>query len=457
MNACLAPRLFAIACLALCAAAPARAAEPEPAPAAHALSLAEALQRAMDHGTDVAVARARLEEARAGNSKETTAILPNIQGDGSFTHNSVEAKFDSGAMITGIAQIVGVTVPASKLPAPSIIQKQDTIGGVLTVDETVLALAPVLMMRTADRNVEAQTASLEATRREIAFQLTQIFYNTAGLERMIQASERALALSDERITFARQRRQFGAEGEVTVLRAETERGRAELDLTRAQLARRQLLVALGTLMGDDAPEAIVPPPPIEAPSGDTATWERAGMRERPDLKARRLAVAAADTSVSEAEWRWMPLVNVQGVGRYTDTPGFIGKNWLWSATANLVVPVFDRGLRYAEASERRQQRTRLRLELDKAEQDLRAGIQQASLEIETERKALAIAQNQAEKSKRTAEIVAKAMAAGAATSLEVAEADTNLRIADVAVEREKIALDLAVLRLQHLTGAVRAP
>jgi len=448
-------RILGPVCLLLFAGWPARA--DESAPIGAALSLADALQRALEHGTDVAVARARLEEARAGKSKVTTAFFPNIQAVGSFTHNSVEAKFDSGAMISGIAKMVGKTIPADQLPPPSIIQRQDTIGGALTIDETVLALAPVLMMRAADRNVQAQTATLEATRREIAFQLTQIFYNTAGLERMIQASERALALADQRIAFAKQRRQFGAEGDLTVLRAETERGRAELDLTRAQLARRQLLQALATLMGDAPPQAIVPPPEIEVPSGDVATWERAGLHERPDLQARRLAVAAADTTVTEAQWRWMPLLTVQGLGRYTDTPGFLGKNWLWSATANLVVPVFDRGLRYAEARERRQTRTRLQLELDKAEQDLHNAIAQAALEIETERKALAIARSQAEKSKQTMEIVGKAMAAGGATSLEVTEADTSLRIADVAVERERIALDLAVLRLQHLTGAVRAP
>lgn len=455
MNAAHAFHGLAVSCLCLAVSATSFAAEP--APVGVGLSLGAALDRAMERSTDIAIARARLEEARAGRSKVTTAFLPNIQAVGSFTHNSVEAKFDSGAMVKGLAAMFGKTVPPDQLPAPSIIQRQDTIAGVLTIDETVLALAPVLAGRAADRSVEAQTASLEATRREIAFQLTQIFYNVAGIERMIQASERALALADERIASVSQRRRLGAEGEVPVLRAQTERGRAELDLARAQLARRQLLVAMGTLMGEEAPAAIEAPPEIELPNGDTQTWVDTGVRERADLKARRLAVQAASASVDEASWRWMPMVTVQGVGRYTDTPGFVGKNWLWSATANLVVPVFDRGVRYVEARERRHTWSRLRLELDKAEQDVRAGVQQAAIEIETERKACAIANAQAEKAKRTAEIVGKAFAAGGATSLDVSEADTNLRASDLAALRERISLDLAILRLRHLTGAVRAP
>jgi outer membrane protein TolC len=385
----------------------------------------------------------------------TTAFLPSIQAVGTYTHNSKESKLDSGAMILGIAKALNIPFSADSLPPPSIIQKADSFGAAVTLDETVFSLTPVLLRQSASRAVEAQEAGLEAVRREITYQVAQIFYNAAGVERLVQVAERALALSDKRIAVAEQRRAAGAEGEVTVLRAQSERDKAEQDLVRAQLARQQLLVALGNLIGDATPTDLAPPPDIAPPDGDLAVLMAQVVRNRPDLQAKRKAVEAAQSSLREAELRWLPMVTVGANGRYTDTTGFAGENWLWSASANLIVPIFDRGARYADARERRQTVVRLQQEVDKAESDLRAAVQQSQQEIAASRQTWAVAQRQAQKAKRTAEIVASAQQAGAATSLEVAEADTSLRLAEAGAEREHINLDLAYLRLRHLTGQVR--
>lgn len=427
------------------------AAEPGPL-----LTLADAIDRAQKRNTDLAVAVARVQEAHATRNRANSAFLPLVQAVASYTHNSVEAKLDSSAQTIGLAKALGITLPpTTQFPPPSIIQRSDTFGASLTVDQTIFSLAPVLLNRAADRNVEAQAATVEATKREITYQVMQIYYNEAGVERLVQAAERAIALADQRIAMAQQRRAHGAEGEVTVLRAQAERDKSEQDLVRSQQARQQLLVALGTLLGDEPPARLGPPPEIEVPVGDEAGLVEQAVHERPDMDARRLAVLAVKAQVQEAEWRWMPMLTVNGTGRYTDTPGFIGKNWLWSASANLIVPIFDRGLRYADAAERRQTKVRLQLELDKAERDLRGNIRQAKVDIAAARRMLAVATSQSQKAKRTAEIVANAQAAGAATSFEVAEADTTLRLSEVGVERERLNLDLTILKLRHLTGGVR--
>ena len=191
-------------------------------------------------GPKLAVAKARLAEAIATRGKAGTAFLPNIQAVGSYTHNSVEASFDSGALITGVATAIGmqlqgkpIPIPASQLPAPSTIQKQDTIGGVLQLDETVFAISPWLAAQSADKALNAQQITVEAVRREMAFQVAQIFYTVAGIERLIQVAEKAVALADQRIANAQKRRAAGADGEVSVLPAQSERDKAERDLVRS--------------------------------------------------------------------------------------------------------------------------------------------------------------------------------------------------------------------------------
>lgn len=423
------------------------------------LQLDAAIQRALANNADLAVAQARLQEARSSRGKITTAWLPNVAAVGSYTHNSVEAKFDSGKLITGVVKIINpsIVIPADKLPEPSYIQRAETVQGVIQVDQTVFALSPLLLAEAADTAISAQQQGLEAARRELVFQIHQVYYNYAGVLRLLQVAERAMALADQRIAMVQQRKGAGADSELAVLRASSERDRAAQDRLRAESARRQLLVILGALLGEPAPGELGPVPEQKEPTGDMDQWLSAALKDRPDLASRRKMVEALQLQVREAQWRWTPMLAVQWLGRWSNVAGFAGQNAVWSATANLVVPIFDRGVRYAEAAERQSALARTHKELDKALADVRTVLQQAALDLEQARQTLTLSLVQVERAKRTAEIAGKSYAAGGATSLELAEADTNLRAAEASVERDRIGVDLAILRLRHATGELRAP
>ena len=453
------PRTTAV--LLACAAAVATAAVwvPAAAVAQEALPLAAAIDRALTGNVDLSVATARLQEAKATRAKITTAWLPNLQAIGSYTHNSVEAKFDSGRLITGVAQIVapGIQIPASSLPPPSYIQKADQVAGVLQLDQTLFALSPLLLAKAADSGLAAQTAALDAARREIVFQISQIYYNYAGVLRMMAVADRAIALADQRIALVEQRQKAGADSELALLRAQAERDRAQLDRTRADATRRQLLVMLGALTGQAAPAELAEPPTQTPPSGTPDTWLDEARGNRPDVTAREKSVLAAQQQVQEAQWRWVPTLSLQAQARWSNVAGFAGQNAVWLATANLVVPLFDRGQRYADAKERRATVLRATAERDKLSADLQTALNQAQLDQQQAAEVLVIAQTQAARAKRTAAIVAASYAAGGTTSLEVAEADTQLRAAESSVERERLQVDLAVLRLRHALGLLTPP
>lgn len=424
-------------------------AQPAPAPvvaaASGALTLDDATRRALAHNADLAVAQARLGEAEAARGRVTTAWLPDIRAIGTYTHNSVESSLDFGAFLKQMNLPFPITAPA-----PTVIQKMDTVSAVLNVDQTLFALSPILMARASDAGVEAQKAALGAAQREIRFRVAEIFQQSQALDRMVNAAGRALALSDERIRIAQLRRKEGTESELPLLRAQAERARAEQDLVRARLARRQLVEILGILMGGPAPDDLAPVAAVARPQGGVHEWTAQARKNRPDLAARRQALRAAEALVTEAEWRWMPILTANGLVRYSDTEGFTGENWVWSTSANLVIPLFDRGSRYAEARERRQTLVRLEAELQKAENELAAQVRQVALEVESAGETLRVVQSQAEVARRSAVIVQKSLDAGAVTPLEVAEADTQLRLAELQEERETLNLQLAVLKLNNL-------
>ena len=423
------------------------------------LSLDAAVASALRNNADLSLAQSRLQEARATRAKLRTAWMPNVQAVGSYTRNSVEAKFDSGALIKGIASIVapGAVVPADKLPEPSYIQRYDQLSGVLQVDQTLFALSPLLLAKAADAGLTAQTTALDAARREIVFAVHQIFYQYAGIKRLAEVADRAIALSEQRIALVRQRKDAGADSQLALLRAEAERDRALQDRLAAQSGEAQLLVLLRTLTGSESVDALDVPPPQPLPAGTPERWSTEAKSQRPDLQAKEQAVVAARLQVDEARWRWVPTLALQGQARWSNVKGFAGQSTVWLATANLIVPLFDRGQRYADAREREAAVVRAEHERAKAERDLDGAIDQARVEWTQADAQLALSRTQAERARQTAQVVAAAYAAGGATSLEVAEADTQLRVSEAMVERQRLNVDLALLRLRHLVGQLVPP
>ncbi|MSP92807.1 MAG: hypothetical protein EXR79_13545 [Myxococcales bacterium] len=417
------------------------------------LTLEAALAQGLHDSADLRVAALRLEEARAARAKVGSAWLPDIKAVGTFTHNSTETKFDQADMVEGIAKSLGFPLDKSKLGPPTVLQKENSVSAVLTVDQTVFALAPILLGRAVDRGIEAQELVLEATRRDIAFRIAEVFHNVAGLDRVTAVAMRAVDLADRRIATAKLRRAQGTEGDLPELRARAERSRAEQDLERARAGREQGLEVLHMLLGGARASHLVAPAALDLPAGNLESLVGAALRQRPDVRARAAAVAAAQASLREATLRWMPLLATSGHVRWSDTAGFSGENTTWAVNANLVVPLFDRGQRSADVEERRRTVARLEAEQEAAERQVTWHVRQAMLDIDRSHATAELARQQADVARRVKEIVDRTLAAGAATSLEVAEADTQLRMAEAGAEREVAGVQLAILRLRHLVGA----
>ena len=446
------------------ASAPLPPAPPPPAPppasvvggaAAPGLALDDAIAAAQRANPDLAVARARLAEARSNQQRLRTAWLPDVKAIGQYTYNSVEASFDFTSMAKGMGAAFGLTLTDAQLanlPPPTVIQAHHQAAAVVQVDQTVFAMAPLVMADALRLGLQAQQVGLQAAQREIAFRVREIYYSHAGVQRLSEAARRALALADQRLAALRTRRKVGSDGDLPALRAEIERARAEQDLLRASLALEQMREIIGILTGGPAPDVLGAVPPVAELEGQVPEWQQQGVSSRPELTALRKGLDAQRMQIREAELRWLPIVTASGTWRWSNVQGFAGQNDLWMASLNLVVPVFDRGVWRAEANERRAALARMEAELHKAEHDVRVAIRQAALEVRNAREVVRIASLQTEVARKSAAIAGKTLALGVATSLEVAEADTGLRLAEASLERERLSLELAMLRLRHLVG-----
>ncbi|MBT9560132.1 MAG: TolC family protein, partial [Myxococcales bacterium] len=124
---------------------------------------------------------------------------------------------------------------------------------------------------------------------------------------------------------------------------------------------------------------------------------------------------------------------------------------------NLIFPLYDRGERYADMDKHRQQLEVLEAELQKAEKDIRDAIRTHRIAVETADKSLESAARQTELARKTAEVIQRALTAGVITNLEVAEADTNVRLAEENEANLRWRRDLAMLQLRHAAGLLEVP
>ena len=425
-------------------------ASPAAAEASVGLRLEDAIAQALERNGDLEVTKARLVEAAAQRQKVLTAWMPDIKAVGTYAHNSTEQKFDMNQFVGALN--LPIAVPYM---APTIIQRMDTVSAVLNVDQTIFALSPILMADALDKGLDAQRTGLEAAKREIAYQLTNVWLNFQGLDRLIGAAARAVELADRRLEIAKVRKGQGTEAELPSLRAQVERNRAEQDLLHAKQAQRQLLEIVSILTHAPTPERLAPAAEVGRLPGKLSDWVEQARAQRPDLQARRQAVSAGQALTREAELRWLPVLAASAYVRASDTKAFAPDYVIWQASLNLVVPLFDRGLRYVEAKERRAATARLQQELEKADAELENQVRQAALDAEMADESLRLATAQAAIARRGADITGKAYVAGAVTSLELAEADTNQRLAEENEARERIGFAMAQLKLRHLTGQVR--
>jgi cobalt-zinc-cadmium efflux system outer membrane protein len=174
-------------------------------------------------------------------------------------------------------------------------------------------------------------AEVLALQRQLAADMRAAYAKAVGLGRQLDAFERLIAADQElvRVTQARLNEGDVAPLDLNLVRVETDRLRAQVIKTRADLEAD--IISLRALAGMEMIEPLqIAPLPERPPRLDLAVSELTAiaLRERADLRAARLAEEAATARISLARSQATP--NIAGSVRYsrekriTDLPGTLG-------------------------------------------------------------------------------------------------------------------------------------
>jgi outer membrane protein TolC len=407
-------------------------------PSLPVLTLEDALREAQAKNLDVKQAFARLDQANQASAKAWSYYLPQLSGNITYTRNEDQS-----------------IIPSPPFPAPVVLQKEDQLNASLKVTQALIAPALWPAIKNAYRSERLAATNVESARRDILFGVVQLYYGAAGLKQAVTVQVRQLVIASNHERDARVRYQAGTSPKVALLRAEIDRAKAEQDLKRAQNAYLSTKVQLATMLDRNEADFEVEVPAARRPPADGAQMEESALRDRPDVLAAQQSLELTQGQRTGVWAQYFPSLGAFGQLNWANLEGFAGKQTSWALGLSLTWNIFDGTLREANLRESQarvaeaeyaQESTRL-----KAREDVRRSL----LDLDSALANKATGKEQVDLARENEKLIEVNYRAGAATYIEVADAQAALLSAELNYVAVSLDADLATVRLQKAVGAFR--
>ncbi|MDA8092775.1 MAG: TolC family protein [Betaproteobacteria bacterium] len=428
------------------------------------LDFRQCVDLALRQNPDARIARAQIEEARAGLRQAQRQRFPKLTASltGMRTNDALNAfglKLSQRRATFndfGAGQFTG---PSALGVAPTNLNYPGAVNNFNTRLELQI---PVYnggsiggYVDQARAYVRAARRGDEAARQNVVFQVLEAYEGVHAARRYVKVAREAERAAKGYVKTTRNLLAQGVVVKSDLLSAEVNLQNARVSLEQAQdgaaAALDQLHLAIGLDLSrplDVGPD--VSPRPL---SGTLQTLEQAALAHNPGIHALQAKIAAARAGVAIAAAANKPHFNLMARQDWNDqTPGLAAPSYTVAAVASM--QLFDGGV--TRAAEDRAEAVRIvaQTELAKAQAGVRFQVDDAwrkAREARTEVEARATAVAQAEEAQR---LIARRYANGVTTMVEVETGEAQLdgaRAALVAARyREAVseaALDLAVGRL----------
>jgi outer membrane protein TolC len=403
------------------------------------LTLDEAVKLALERNE---IAKSNQESVVAANARVQSArsfFFPSITSTGTYTRRAYEVR-----RLVGDSEVV-----ISRFNALS-----ETLGLNLTLFDarSLSGLAAVKAQRNAD------VAAAAENQRQLAFEVSQAFLATLGVEQLREAAQRRLDYASQNLEAAKARNAAGLVSVNDVTRAELEFATAEVGVTQNTGSVETATLQLGYLL--DAPDAVrgrlvVPEFLIEAASAEGANAEalvEEALARRLDVGSLRWIAAARRQAAKAPMLGWIPSLSASGQYRLTNEAAFNNKNWNWNVGATLSWSLFDGGARFGQDKEQKALARIADLDLQAAVRRVDVDVRNALVSLDSERAALKQATAAQAVAQRNAGETSELYRQGLASALQVADANISLFDADVALVRQRFNLGVAFLNLEAALG-----
>lgn len=316
-------------------------------------------------------------------------------------------------------------------------------------------------LRLASVESEGALTDIDRAEQDLALEVVNAFYGLIWAER---SRDQVLETQEQRrlhAEMARTRFENGVATEVDVLRSEVTVANGRPEVVRAENAIRQARSLLNYYLVrpvDYPTQAVGEFQQAEWDEWDLEAIMQDAERRRPELLRLRIAEQSAATQLdlARAENRMSVDFNAAYGLVAREPKNLVDRLYArWNLGLSFTLPVFDGYERSGLVWQATANQRAARLEREKVEQQVRLGLQQGLDEIRAAQETIAAARSNIEQAERVLEMTQSNYQFGAATTLDIVDAQTALSEA-----RTNLLLglhDYSVARANLLWTAGRAP
>lgn len=388
---------------------------------AEVLSRAQAVAIALQANPDVIKSREQLRYLDGRIVEEKSNALPDVSATGSSLRYTDPSFLNSA----GLEKMPAEFLTALK-PVP-----QNMFEGGFTLRQTLYSFKLGKAIQAARTARLLGGADLERAKQQIALETAQAYNALLYANEQVRVQRNALDQREKHLEMTRNRRAAGVSTELEVLRAEVSVENQRAEVTRAEggveLARAQLnALMLRDMEAPITPSDVLDYKPEEHQLEDVI---REAMASRPDLRVAELTEDVRSQLVGVAKANSKPSLEFAGtygrssrlVSNFTD-PDYSK----WTAALSVKIPIFD-GRRVKGQVQQAQ------AELGKARQDkislqnqIRLQAMDALVKLNVASRLISAAQMNVTQAKKALEMTQANYNYGAATVLDVTDAQNAL-------------------------------
>lgn len=467
------------------------------------LTLEEALQKASERSFDLRIAREKLVQQEAQVRKAWSFLLPQVSIGGTYTFNCTFGRQDAFAdcndqtlqfvsedqldqqalLFNSLGEIMAQVAELEQDPGkqeelrrqsqglfdtadeferqkgeiePIVVQPAHVFGASLQATMPIFNGRALPLLQNAYSSVDAVELATGQMRNALLLAVTRAYYTAATAKKMLSIAEQQRDSASKHKEAVQSRVELEALPPLSLRRAQLDVIRAEQAVRSAEAGYRAALSGVGQMTGITQYFDVVEPPP--APVVDTNVTPEELIAQaysgRPDLRAQKVALEVAERSRLDAWMMFLPSVNLVGQARATsNVSGFIASPVQGALMITATLPLYDGGARYASL---RESSSKIREELLKVRQieeriqgQVRGNLDQLVLRrqaLDLSREAVTVARETKGQAEALFEV-------GAATALDVSDANLGLFVAEAEVARAELDLEQAHLGLAYVIGA----
>lgn len=413
-----------------------------------ALSLPEAVERALSSYPSITAARARVVEAEAATGEARASQGPIVK------LNAQGLQYDDPMITSPIHSFV----PADFPPFDETI-----VQGALSVSYVLLDSGAA---RERTRQAQAQSANagaaLSAAEQAVAARVASVYAGALSRAEILAAQRARTAALELEVDRARQFVATGKAAEVELLRAEASLAAAEAERTRAASAldasERDLARLVGIPVDAARAETLSPWNPPASEEMNPEIRERLAERAvaaAPAIEQARQQIASTDAARALARSAYFPKVELVGaVQEFRESASDYATDW--NAGFQVVVPIWDggqTGRRVARAAAARDSAVAL---LAQTELDVREAVDRAANSLADAQARSVALERAALRLTEVARVQKLLLEVGAGTQVDYLAAEAELATTRAAATEARTTALLSRVELARLAGELSA-